>query len=75
MVFNSKEEEELEEDTELLIGPAPPAIVAEAASANEAERLEEVSKSPVILSSSVFHKFRSRKKFKESKEMISSYSL
>ncbi|KAJ6877921.1 hypothetical protein NC651_030614 [Populus alba x Populus x berolinensis] len=56
-----EEEEELEEDTELLIGPAPPAIVAEAASANEAERLEEVSKSPVILSSSVFHKFRSRK--------------
>jgi hypothetical protein len=32
----------LEEDTELLIGPAPPAIVAEAASANEAERFEEV---------------------------------
>ncbi|KAG6751109.1 hypothetical protein POTOM_045627 [Populus tomentosa] len=35
-------EEELEEDTELLIGPAPPAIVAEAPSANEVERLEEV---------------------------------
>jgi hypothetical protein len=32
----------LEEDTELFIGPAPPAVVAEAASANEAERFEEV---------------------------------
>ncbi|KAJ6291552.1 hypothetical protein OIU76_023595, partial [Salix suchowensis] len=34
-------EAELEEDTELFIGPAPPAVVAEAASANEAERFEE----------------------------------
>lgn len=33
---------ELEEDTELFIGPAPPAVVAEAETANEAERFEEV---------------------------------
>jgi hypothetical protein len=32
----------LEEDTEIFIGPPPPALVAEAASANEAERFEEV---------------------------------
>lgn len=37
-------EAELEEDTELFIGPAPPAVVAEAASANEAERFEEVTR-------------------------------
>lgn len=35
-------EAELEEDTELFIGPPPPAMVAEAESANEAERFEEV---------------------------------
>lgn len=35
---------ELEEDTELFIGPAPPAVVAEAESANEAERFEEVTR-------------------------------
>lgn len=34
----------MEEDTELFIGPAPPAVVAEAASANEAERFEEVTR-------------------------------
>lgn len=34
---------ELEEDSELFVGPPPPAMVAEAASANEAERFEEVS--------------------------------
>ncbi|KAF2290988.1 hypothetical protein GH714_017925 [Hevea brasiliensis] len=37
-------EAELEEDTELFIGPAPPAMVAEAESANEAERFEEVTR-------------------------------
>ncbi|XP_074561431.1 uncharacterized protein LOC141817696 [Curcuma longa] len=35
---------ELEIDSELLIGPPPPAIVSEAASANEAERFEEVAR-------------------------------
>ncbi|KAI4387944.1 hypothetical protein MLD38_000327 [Melastoma candidum] len=35
---------ELEDDTELFIGPAPPAVVAEAESANEAERFEEVTR-------------------------------
>ncbi|XP_057975529.1 uncharacterized protein LOC131162924 [Malania oleifera] len=34
----------VEEDTELFIGPPPPAVVAEAESANEAERFEEVSR-------------------------------
>jgi hypothetical protein len=33
---------ELEANDDLLIGPPPPAVVAEAASANEAERFEEV---------------------------------
>ncbi|XP_059455708.1 uncharacterized protein LOC132185912 [Corylus avellana] len=37
-------EVELEEDTEIFIGPPPPAMVAEAASANEAERFEEVTR-------------------------------
>lgn len=37
-------EAELEEDTEMFIGPPPPALVAEAASANEAERFEEVTR-------------------------------
>ncbi|KAL5734033.1 hypothetical protein ACOSP7_031894 [Xanthoceras sorbifolium] len=37
-------EAELEEDAELFIGPPPPAVVAEAASANEAERFEEVTR-------------------------------
>jgi hypothetical protein len=32
----------LEADDGFLIGPPPPAMVAEAASANEAERFEEV---------------------------------
>lgn len=32
----------MEEDTELFIGPPPPAMVAEAETANEAERFEEV---------------------------------
>lgn len=41
--MNISREAELEEDNELFIGPAPPAMVAEAASANEAERFEEVS--------------------------------
>lgn len=33
---------EVEADDDLFIGPPPPALVAEAASANEAERFEEV---------------------------------
>ncbi|PON93525.1 DnaJ domain containing protein [Trema orientale] len=37
-------EAELDEDTGLFIGPAPLAMVAEAASANEAERFEEVTR-------------------------------
>ncbi|KAJ7973936.1 DnaJ domain containing protein [Quillaja saponaria] len=37
-------EAELEEDTETFIGPPPPAVVAEAESANEAERFEEVTR-------------------------------
>ncbi|KAJ0085735.1 hypothetical protein Patl1_07824 [Pistacia atlantica] len=37
-------EAELEEDTELFVGPPPPAVVAEAESANEAERFEEVTR-------------------------------
>ncbi|PKI62422.1 hypothetical protein CRG98_017228 [Punica granatum] len=37
-------EAELEEDPELFIGPAPPTMVAEAESANEAERFEEVTR-------------------------------
>ncbi|XVF73960.1 hypothetical protein PTKIN_Ptkin13bG0022900 [Pterospermum kingtungense] len=37
-------EAELEEDNELFIGPPPPALVAEAESANEAERFEEVTR-------------------------------
>ncbi|VVB08629.1 unnamed protein product [Arabis nemorensis] len=35
---------ELEEDSEYFIGPAPPAVVAEVASSNEAERFEEVTR-------------------------------
>ncbi|AQK45272.1 DNAJ heat shock N-terminal domain-containing protein [Zea mays] len=35
---------ELEANDDLLIGPPPPAVVAEAASANEAERFEEVTR-------------------------------
>lgn len=35
-------EAELEEDDELFVGPPPPAMVAEAETANEAERFEEV---------------------------------
>jgi hypothetical protein len=34
---------ELEAEDDLLIGPPPPAVVAEASSANEAERFEEVN--------------------------------
>ncbi|XP_057503123.1 uncharacterized protein LOC130786774 [Actinidia eriantha] len=37
-------EAEMEEDTEVFIGPPPPAVVAEAESANEAERFEEVTR-------------------------------
>ncbi|GAV58416.1 DnaJ domain-containing protein/DUF3752 domain-containing protein [Cephalotus follicularis] len=37
-------EAEMEEDDELFVGPPPPAVVAEAESANEAERFEEVSR-------------------------------
>ena len=33
---------ELDDDTELFVGPPPPALVSEAESANEAERFEEV---------------------------------
>ncbi|WVY95855.1 hypothetical protein V8G54_028006 [Vigna mungo] len=37
-------EAELDDDTELFIGPPPPAMVTEAESANEAERFEEVTR-------------------------------
>ncbi|KAK4753859.1 hypothetical protein SAY87_001963 [Trapa incisa] len=37
-------EVELDEDNEFFIGPPPPAVVAEAESANEAERFEEVTR-------------------------------
>ncbi|KAK9271165.1 hypothetical protein L1049_026754 [Liquidambar formosana] len=37
-------EAELEGDTELFIGPPPPAVVSEAESANDAERFEEVTR-------------------------------
>ncbi|XP_058091155.1 uncharacterized protein LOC131237424 [Magnolia sinica] len=37
-------EAELEVDNDLFIGPPPPAVVAEAESANEAERFEEVTR-------------------------------
>lgn len=37
-------DDELEADDELLIGPPPPAVVSEAASVNEAERFEEVTR-------------------------------
>uniref|UniRef100_A0A1J3IAH7 DnaJ-like protein subfamily C member 14 n=1 Tax=Noccaea caerulescens TaxID=107243 RepID=A0A1J3IAH7_NOCCA len=37
-------EAELEEDSDYFIGPAPPAVVAEVASSNEAERFEEVTR-------------------------------
>ncbi|KAJ0240966.1 DnaJ domain-containing protein [Hirschfeldia incana] len=37
-------EAELEEDSAYFIGPAPPAVVAEVASSNEAERFEEVTR-------------------------------
>ncbi|XP_027365342.1 uncharacterized protein LOC113872196 [Abrus precatorius] len=37
-------EAELDDDTELFIGPPPPAMVSEAESANEAERFEEVTR-------------------------------
>ncbi|KAL2227688.1 UNVERIFIED_CONTAM: DnaJ subfamily C member 10 [Sesamum indicum] len=37
-------EAELDGDTELLIGPPPPAVVTEAESANEAERFEEITR-------------------------------
>ena len=33
---------ELDDDSELFVGPPPPALVSEAESANEAERFEEV---------------------------------
>jgi len=39
---NVSRDVELEEDTELFIGPPPPALVTEVESANEAERFEEV---------------------------------
>lgn len=35
----------MEEDNAVFIGPPPPAVVAEAESANEAERFEEVPNS------------------------------
>ncbi|KAL2497307.1 DNAJ heat shock N-terminal domain-containing protein [Abeliophyllum distichum] len=37
-------EAELDEDSELFIGPPPPAMVTEAESANEAERFEEITR-------------------------------
>ncbi|KAK7357106.1 hypothetical protein VNO80_16389 [Phaseolus coccineus] len=37
-------EAELDDDSELFIGPAPPAMVSEAESANDAERFEEVTR-------------------------------
>lgn len=44
MILNANvfREAELDDDSELFIGPAPPAMVSEAESANEAERFEEV---------------------------------
>lgn len=39
---NVSRDVELEEDTELFVGPPPPALVTEVESANEAERFEEV---------------------------------
>lgn len=41
-IFSISRDAELEADDGFLIGPPPPAMVAEAASANEAERFEEV---------------------------------
>lgn len=41
-LINVSRDVELEEDTELFIGPPPPALVTEVESANEAERFEEV---------------------------------
>lgn len=41
-LFYISREAELEEDDELFVGPPPPAMVAEAETANEAERFEEV---------------------------------
>lgn len=37
-------EAELDDDTELFVGPPPPAMVSEAESANDAERFEEVTR-------------------------------
>lgn len=42
-------EAELDDDTELFVGPPPPAMVSEAESANEAERFEEVFNPNCIL--------------------------
>ena len=42
LLSNISRETELDEDDEIFVGPPPPAMVAEAASANEAERFEEV---------------------------------
>ncbi|CAN6471436.1 unnamed protein product [Victoria cruziana] len=36
--------DELDDDNDVLIGPPPPNVVAEAESANEAERFDEVSR-------------------------------
>ncbi|KAG4206087.1 hypothetical protein ERO13_A04G142550v2, partial [Gossypium hirsutum] len=41
---HKRKEVEIEEDDELFIGPPPPALVAEAESANEAESFEEVTR-------------------------------
>ncbi|KAG6527644.1 hypothetical protein ZIOFF_009770 [Zingiber officinale] len=53
--FNMPREAELDIDSELLIGPPPPAIVSEAASANEAERFEEVILSLSLGLAKMFH--------------------
>lgn len=41
---NEFREADLDDDTELFVGPPPPAMVSEAESANEAERFEEVTR-------------------------------
>lgn len=42
ILFMISRDADLEVDNDLLIGPPPPAMVAEVESANEAERFEEV---------------------------------
>lgn len=53
----------MDSDTELFIGPPPPAVVAEAESANEAERFEEVY-NPIIIAQDHISVLSSRIKVK-----------